>query len=425
MGKFFKMLLRVLIIIIVCVVLVCAVAFGYFYYTRWSKANGELITYSGDKMIIKSTKDQLEPTITGLCLGVNDGLTDFIMLCKYDPNTRQVFLLSIPRDTKFDDTDRKINSVYAWYGGKAEKTVEAVEKLTGVDIEYYVVFKTKLLREVVDEIDGVTIDVPINMNYDDPYQNLHIHLKKGIQKLDGSKAEQFVRFRKNNDGTGYVKGDEDRIKAQQSFIKAMVSRCLEPQNILKASKLMKIVFDNVKTNVTQEIASEYVDDAVAFEADRVRMEVLPGAGGYASNGVSYFFMDDEKAEELINEMFFGESTIQDVEEIKKELEEAKKTLREIQSGDTIRIEVLNNGTKYSTFDKVVNKLNEEGYNVVRVGNLNSEDTLSRVITYVSSESGYEYLDKIGQLVGIKKYEVAKEPDVEVDFTVVLGPKYTF
>ncbi len=425
MGKFLKILLRILIVIVVCLVLVCAVAFGYFYYTRWSKEKTEVITYSGDKRIITSTKTDLEPKVSCLFLGVNGALTDFIMLGQYNPNTREVSLLSIPRDTKYDDSDRKINSVYAWYSGKPEKTVEAVEKLTGVKADYYVVFKTKLLREVVDKLDGVYVDVPINMNYDDPYQDLHIHLNKGYQKLDGKKAEQFVRFRKNNNGTGYVKGDEDRIKTQQAFIKAMIARCLEPQNILKAKSFVEIVFDNVKTDVTQDVVTKYFDDALAFEGDRVRMETLPGAGGYASNGVSYFFMDEEKAKELIDEMFFSETNMQDVEELKKELEEAKNTLREIQSGDTIRIEVLNNGAKYSTFDKVVNKLNEEGYSVVRVGNINSEDSLSRVISYVASESGYEYLDKIGNLVGIKKYEVAKEPDVEVDFTVILGPKYTF
>ena len=86
---------------------------------------------------------------------------------------------------------------------------------------------------------------------------------------------------------------------------------------------------------------------------------------------------------------------------------------------------MNNGTKYNTFDKVVNKLNEEGYSVVRVGNITSDEKLSKVVTYVASETGYEYLEKIGEAVGIKKFEVAKEPDVEVDFTVVLGPKYAF
>ena len=424
MGKFFKVLLRVIIVIVVIMALLVAAGFGGYAYNKWLKEQDEIITYSGDQRIITSKKTELEPNITCLFMGVNGALTDFIMLGQYNPNTREVNLLSIPRDTKVNGTvDGKINSAYA--GVDPMRTVNKVTELTGVEIDYYVLFKTKVLRELVDEVDGVYVDVPINMNYDDPYQSLYIHINKKYQKLDGNHAEQFVRFRKNNNGTGYVRGDEDRIKAQQQFIKAMISRCLEPQNLLKVSKLIEIAISNTKTNITQDVVSQYVDDVMAFQADRVRMETLPGGGGYASNGISYFFMDEEKAEELINELFFGETNINDVEELKKELEEAKKNLREIQSGDTIRVEVLNNGTKYNTFDKVVNKLNEEGYSVVRVGNITSDEKLSKVVTYVASETGYEYLEKIGEAVGIKKFEVAKEPDVEVDFTVVLGPKYAF
>ena len=425
MGKFFKILLRVIIILVVIVALILAAGFGGWAYNNWLKEQSEVITYSGDKRIITSTKTELEPNVTCLFLGVNGSLTDFIMFGQYNPNTREVNLMSIPRDTKVDASDGKINSVYAWYGGKPEKTMEMVEKLTGLKADYYVLFKTKVLREIVDEIDGVYVDVPINMNYDDPYQDLYIHLKKGYQKLNGNQAEQFVRFRKNNNNTGYARGDEDRIQAQQSFIKAMIARCLEPQNLLKVSKLIEIAISNTKTNVTQDVISQYIDDAMAFQADRVRMETLPGAGGYASNGVSYFFMDEEKAKALIDEMFNKETNVNDVEAIKQELEEAKQNLREIQSGDIIKVEVLNNGTRYDYFDKVVKKLTEEVYDVVRVWNMNSEDKYSKVVSYIGSTTGYEYLEKIGKIVGIEKYEVAKEPDVEVDFTVVLGPKYSF
>ena len=104
MERFLKALLRIFIILIILVCLVVAVAAGYFYYTRWSKAQDEIVTYSGDKQIITSKKVVLEDTVTCLFMGVNDALTDFIMLGKYDPNTREVNLMSIPRDTYVDGT---------------------------------------------------------------------------------------------------------------------------------------------------------------------------------------------------------------------------------------------------------------------------------------------------------------------------------
>ena len=391
MKKFLNILLRIFIILIVLIIMIVAGGAAYVLYVRAQKESTETITISGDKQVVVSKKIELEPTITCLFMGANQNLTDFIMLGKYDPNTREINLMSIPRDTKVDSgLYAKINSIYAKGGFDPMATVNKVREITGVDIDYYVFFRANILRKLVDAVDGVTVTVPINMNYDDPYQDLYIHLKKGTYKLNGKQAEQFCRFRKNNDGTGYPTGDVGRIKAQQSFIKAMIARCLEPQNLLKLKSLIDIVLDGTKTNITKELVYEYIDDAVAFKPDRIRMETLPGQGGYGTDGVSYFFIDEAKAEELIDELFNQETDMEEVIEVQKEIEkeeekkkeEAKKELivRERKSGDAIRIEVLNNGTSVTNFNKTVELLNGEGYDVVKVGNIDdSKNELSRII----------------------------------------------
>ena len=426
MKKVLKVLLRILIVIFVLLFLTIAVGAGYFYYTRWAKDKDEIVTYSGDKQVITSKKIELEPTVTCLFMGVNGALTDFIMLGKYDPNTREVNLISIPRDTKVetDFWDKKINSQYA-RGYKVENTINVVEKLTGVEIDYYVLFKTKVLRDLVDAVGGVTVTVPFNMNYDDPYQDLYIHLKKGTQRLNGKQAEQFVRYRKSNDGkTGYALGDVGRIKTQQEFIKAMISRCLEPQNLIKAGDLVDIVLKNTQTNITTDIATQYIDDAVAFKKERVRIETLPGEGRMV-DGVSYFIHNEEEAKKLINEMFNKEATIEEVEKLLEEesgngLEE---TLKIDFSGDIIDIEVLNNGASPVVFNEVVEKLNASGYNVVRVGNINEDSNLSTIKCHVASEQALEALSTLSKVVGIEKLETDYYTEAEVAFTVVLGPKY--
>ena len=177
MKKALKVILRILIILIVVVVMVIAGGVAGVMYTRWSKDEQEVVTPSGDIQLREEQNIVLEDNVTCLFLGVNGALTDFIMLGQYNPNTRQVNLLSIPRDTNVEGTiDGKINSAYS--GVDPMRTVKKVEEITDVDIDYYVLFKTKVLRDLVDAVGGVTINVPINMNYDDPAQDLYIHLKK-------------------------------------------------------------------------------------------------------------------------------------------------------------------------------------------------------------------------------------------------------
>lgn len=415
LKKTLKVILRILLILIIVVVISGLGVFGAVKYLRWQADKNEIIDKDeSGNVVITPTKEELEPNVTCLFMGVNGALTDFIMLGQYNPNTREISLLSIPRDTKVEGTiDGKINSAYS--GKYPERSIQKVKDVTGIEAEYYVIFKTQVLREIVDEIGGVTVDVPINMNYDDPAQNLYIHLKKGTQTLTGSQAEQFVRFRKNNDGSGYRNGDVDRVATQQQFIKATISRVLEPQNLIKVNKLVKIVTENTKTNITWDIAKNYIDDVATFKMDRITMDTVPGYGGYADNGLSYYFYNKEETKELVDKMF--NSTNDEVVETVTTIiddENAKEDTR-------LKIEVLNAGTTSSIFTAVVEKLNTAGYYVSKVGNYSSEQVseYSRVIAYSEDE---EETGKIKNLLGISKNEISEEVKT-VDYTVIIGPMY--
>ena len=154
-----------------------------------------------------------------LLLGKNNDLgqtlTDTIMCLGYDPEEQKAFIVSIPRDTfvgkKLENAkpQEKINCIYDEKNPK--KILTKVNELTGLNIKYYVTVDNKALIKLVDIIGGVEFNVPIDMNYDDKSQNLHIHLKKGIQIINGKKAEMLLRFRHNNNGTSYSQeyGDND------------------------------------------------------------------------------------------------------------------------------------------------------------------------------------------------------------------------
>lgn len=417
--KFIKIILKIFMFLILIIAVSSLGVYGAVNYLRWQadvRESGENKT--GINAILVPEK-KLEPIVSGLFMGVNGHLTDFIMLGQYNPNTREISLLSIPRDTKVTGTvDGKINSAYM--GKYPEKTIEKVKEITGIEAEYYVVFDTKILRNIVDELDGVTVNVPINMNYDDPEQNLYIHLKKGEQKLTGKQAEQFVRFRKNNNGTGYSNGDVGRIAAQQQFLKALFNRLLEPQNILKVNKLAAIVIDGTKTNVTWNIALNYLDDVATFKSDRIRMEILPGEGGYGTNGLSYYFYDEEETKTLIEDLFFNDVDEGNVEE-GNTVEVSANIGNSDDNSNKIRLELLNAGANSKMVNLVIESLNNSGYYVAKTGNYSSTETeLSRIIYY--SDSKQEELEQLKDKLGISQTYNNMEENT-VDFTVILGPLY--
>ena len=254
----------------------------------------------------------LEPfycLVMGVSEDIEAKLTDTIMLCAYYPNEQQVSMLSIPRDTFVGNSRTRADSydkINALYQKSPEKTLEAVRNLTGIDVRNYVVISNNALRDVVDAIDGVYFDVPINMNYDDAGQKLHIHLKKGYQLLDGDKAEQLVRFRHNNDKTTYPEeyGTEDigRMRTQREFLKAAAKQILSGDNLLKIDDIMKVVFENVETNVKMEDIIKYIPSATEFNPENIKSEMLPGKPDFIAP-LSFYLSDEEETNKVVSNLF--------------------------------------------------------------------------------------------------------------------------
>lgn len=440
--KGFKSFLKGLAVVLILICVVVAGGAAAIYYENLEK---DMKENSGDSKLAQflvsggETQKKEEPLFTCLFMGRNAHLTDFMMLAQYNPNTREVSLMSIPRDTYVgtSSVDGKINSIYMYK--YPEKVVKAVEEITGVDIQHYLIFNAKILRNIVNELGGVTVTVPFNMNYDDPDQNLYIHLKKGTQRLSGAQAEQFVRFRKNNNGGGYANGDVGRIATQQKFIKAMISEVLKVENIGKVGNLVKIALNGTDTDLTLDVLQEYLDDVVTFKKDRVRIETLPGVGKYGKgpDGLtrSFFYHDPEKTKEIVKELFF--TSIDDVNssgdsatsgdkknDINTKAQEVISKGLETESGNNdekIRIEVLNANAKTSKMNDLVEKLNSNDCNVVKIGNYpTTKVESSRIITYGKHTS--DELEKIKSLSGIKNVEESDE-NVNVKFTIIIGANY--
>lgn len=237
--------------------------------------------------------------INALVCGTNQNLTDTMIYVNYDVKNGKVAMMSIPRDTYITNEyciGHKLNSLYR--GKNVQPFINQIEELIGVDIDYYLIFDSKMLHEIVDAVGGVEVDVPIRMKYDDPTQNLHIDLKPGVQVLNGKQAEQFVRYRKGNDGSGYAMGDLQRTEVQQQFIKNFISTVLSTKNLTKIPDLINIALDNTDTNITAREALKYSTDVIKVDTSNITSCTAPGEAKYI-NGVSYFVLDEAKTKTLV------------------------------------------------------------------------------------------------------------------------------
>ena len=201
--------------------------------------------YMGEQPLMEG--DRKEGMYTFLLVGtdMDDGNTDTIMVASYDTVNQKVAIMSIPRDTMINEKWdlKKINSVYSRTGSSIDALSNRVKKLVGFKPDFYVKVDLKMFVELVDLVGGVEFDVPQDMSYKDPAQDLVIDLKKGVQVLDGDKAMQLVRFRR------YAEGDIKRVQVQQDFMKALIKECLSIGNWGKVKAYIDLAMDNIQTDI--------------------------------------------------------------------------------------------------------------------------------------------------------------------------------
>lgn len=254
----------------------------------------------------KAGVSQLQAVENFVVAGVDeDGYrTDLILFCQYDLTNNSLSAIQIPRDTRVNNNrnDKKINSAYG-SPQKTEALFNEVESIVGIRPDKYVIVSFKGFRNLIDLIGGVEINVPMRMYYTDPTQNLVIDLQPGKQLLDGKKAEMFMRFRQNLDGTGYPNADIGRNAAQRDFYNAALKKLLNGKTVLKIPQILDIMNKNVKSNFSGEDIIKYIGKIPKFDMNNINIIALPGEGRYDKNGVSYFFHDAEQTKALVSQYF--------------------------------------------------------------------------------------------------------------------------
>ena len=251
-----------------------------------------------------------------LCLGVDKAgrQADVTMLVQFDTAEEKVSVVQIPRDTYINSGSNfsRINAYFlasynrAVRDGAAEEderfraAVESYRDMLsenlGIVIDRYIAVDTAGFRDVIDAIGGVDFDVPAALDYEDPYQDLYIHLQPGPQHLDGSQAEQYVRFRHD-----YLGADIARLDAQKMFLTAVFKQFKDNMSVSTAVDVTKAALPNTTTDLSALDAAYFAEHAMNTEMENVRFLTVPGrAVSNPDTGASYYVLHRRNLWEVVN-----------------------------------------------------------------------------------------------------------------------------
>ncbi|MBS5856994.1 MAG: LCP family protein [Clostridia bacterium] len=429
--------LRIILLVILLVLIILGGVFAYKTYKNGGGLGGMLATVAGHDENTKKNLGTFQVLLMGVSTdqaGVN--LTDTIMVASYDPNKQEAVLISVPRDsytgtnTKKATAAKKINALYN-VSGDPQETLDAVNNLTGLDIKYYAIIKTEALIELVNAIGPIEYNVPINMDYDDVTQDLHIHLKAGVQQIDGKKAEHLLRFRHNNNGTSYPSeyGDNDigRMRTQREFITAVISQTVKLENITKLGAILDVANRNLITNIDFKTLKDYLPYAVEFNTQNLKTASLPGSVPdlRKTNNVSIFVVDKEETQTLMQELFYkeeqeGENTAINNTGDNTTNVSTNTTKTKQKTKSEIKIEILNGSGNSKTLQNAIDKLKNKGYNVTKTGTTNAT---SKTTIINKKEIQESTMQDIKTTIGVGTISDSEVNSSKVDITIILGKDY--
>ncbi|PWA12875.1 transcriptional regulator [Pueribacillus theae] len=288
-------------------VAVVSTAYGFHLYKKAESAMGNAFFDDWKKSNLRDKK--VNPNIDNvsvLFIGIDEskkrGLntnsrSDALMLATLNEKEKSVKLLSIPRDSyvyiKEVGYSTKINHAHA-YGGPIA-TIETVEDLLDIPVDYYVRLDFEAFMKVVDALGGIEVDVPYTFSEQNSKDKANaITLEKGLQTLDGEEALAFARTRKKD-------SDIERGKRQQEIMKAIMKKAASGTAIPKYGKVIDAIGENMRTNMTFDEMKAFIDYAVSGNLS-IETYTLEGDDYWTTNSkgqrVYYFQLNEERLAQL-------------------------------------------------------------------------------------------------------------------------------
>ncbi len=343
-----------------------------------------------------------------------DGLSDSMLLLRFDPKQEKVSVLSIPRDTRvyIDGYGvRKINHANE-YGGPALAASTVSELLGGINIDRYVRVNVQGVEKLIDALGGVTVNVPKDMKYNDFSQHLYIDLKKGIQHLDGDKALQFLRYRYD----GY--GDISRVQRQQMLMRSAVEQTLKPATVVKIPKILSVIQSHLDTNLTVRELMALANFASERDRSNINMMMLPGDFNSGDETVSYWLPHHKSINKLMVDHFNSPSYVKDYDREPSSDDYATLNNSGRISNPRIRIAVQDSTKDQQVLQAALDTLRAAGYQRV-FATKNWQDPLSR--TRIIAQSGdNKAANEVKSILGVGSVVVESTGYLKSDITVQIG-----
>ncbi|NJK68798.1 MAG: LCP family protein [Microcoleus sp. CSU_2_2] len=328
------------------------------------------------------------------------GLTDTMLLVRFDPQSKKLSVLSIPRDTRTYVEGRgevKINEAN-YYGGPASSAKSVSGLLGGVGIDRYVTVNIHGIKSLVDALGGITINVPKDMKYTDQTQHLYIDLKAGKQRLNGEQIVQYLLYRHDD------LGDIGRVQRQQTLMRAFVEQEVNIGLLSRLPKILSVIQSHIDTNLSIEELVALAGFATQTDRSSVQMLMVPGK--FSDNKdykASYWLPDQSAIETLVAEHFdFGQNSWK--------IENADATFLKVAIQDST-------GDRSAVAD-FVKTLTQAGYRNVQVYKGWAEPI--DVTTIVAQDGDIKSAEAIRQSLGFGDVLVESTGSLQSDVTVRLG-----
>jgi LCP family protein required for cell wall assembly len=333
------------------------------------------------------------------------GNSDTVLLVRLQPDTRQINVLSIPRDTRVEIPGYgmdKINAANA-IGGSALATQVVSQSFGGVNIDRYLRLNTEGLIHLVDALGGVEINVPKEMNYADETQNLHIAFAAGRQRLNGQQLEEYVRFRHDE------LADLGRVQRQQDVLKAVLTELLKPETVAKLPNILQIAQTHLDTNLSVSdllTVCYFLDHA---DLHQVNLIALPGR--FSSKGeyrLSYWIEDPQATAAILARYF--------------DIANSDLPATQPASADAISIAVVNTTNRPELAEAVVAFLRDRGFSQAYVNDqvMNASPGSEGTTLVIAQRGNPDAAALVQAAIEVGQVQVASTGDLTSDVTLIVS-----
>ena len=345
--------------------------------------------------------------------------SDTMMVVSYDPKTRFLDVLSIPRDTMVTDPARpairRMNEIFAYefrHSGK-DFTIASLALKSQIEIllssgtpegfaiPYFFTIDYDGFRSLIDAIGGVYVKVTEPMNYDDNWGHLHIHFVPGTYLLDGKRALEYVRFRGRS-------ADQGRVRRQQIFVREFLKRLKNPALLWRLPRYTQVLLSGFHTNLSTWDLASLLLEGRRVQWKNMRLMSLPGT----PVGMLWK-MNPETTQKIVAMMLSSAPE--------------RGSIGSVATGAAWRgratVEVWNASDKAQSAKSVMALLRRKGFDVVKIGDFSTRQSQTLIVDRSGDIRAAEAVAEALREGGGGEVVSRPEPSLHVDVSVILGNDY--